>query len=169
MRAWWKSFSGLIGTKWALRLAPLDFGFQRSHLVFAATRRELFALSLTGSPEPEALHDVRIVVLLLAVAIGPIIGADLRLHDQLVAFARVLRDRIAQSFEGDEPEAGRHLARITLLVFPGVIIADQTDACISRIAFGVEFGILCEIADRRDRKTVHGCSPCRLLRGSCTR
>src|SRR5882757_6203377 len=95
------------------------------------------------------------VVLFFAVFIRPVILTNLRLHEELVALARVLCDRLAETLEGHEPQGGDGLAHIALVVLSRIIVAHQTDARIARIALERQFGILGEIADGRYGKTVH--------------
>src|ERR1700727_965114 len=52
----------------------LDLRLQGTHLVLAAPGGQLFALRPTRCAKTKVLHDVGIVVLLLALSVGPIVG-----------------------------------------------------------------------------------------------
>ena len=56
-----------------------DLRLQRIHFVLAAPRCEFLAFGPAGCAEAEILNDERVVVLLAAFFIGPIIGTNLRL------------------------------------------------------------------------------------------
>src|ERR1700760_1116815 len=98
------------------------------------------------------------VVMLLAVPIGPVVRAYLGLNDELIAFARMLRDRLSETVEGDEINAGNRLARVTLIIFAGVVVADQTDLRVNGVALGQELRVLGEIADGCNGETIHAVS-----------
>jgi hypothetical protein len=114
---------------------------------FFAPSGQFLALDLAWRAEPEILNHEGIVVLLLALLIRPIIGANLCLQYELIALARILCDRLAQTLECDEPETGDDLACISLIVLACIIVADQANPSVRGVAFGSELGILGKIAD----------------------
>src|SRR5579862_9903623 len=81
--------------------AALDFGFQSS-LSLVAARRQLLALDLAWCAKSKTLDDKRIVVLLFAFLVGPIVGANMRLQNELITLARVFRDRFPETLERNE-------------------------------------------------------------------
>src|SRR5437764_1488357 len=120
-----------------------------------APRLELLPLGGTRSSEAEAVHDKGVVVLLLALLVGPVVGAHPRLDDELIALARIAGDRLTQRSERDEPQAGDDLARGTLFALAGVVVAHQTEACVAGVVLGRQFRVARQIADRSERETIH--------------
>src|SRR5882762_2365087 len=98
---------------------PSDFGFQCSDLSLIASRCKLFALHLPRRAESKVLNDERMVVLLLAFLVGPIVGADLRLENELISLARMFGDGLAEAFERHEPDGGDGLPHVAALVLTG--------------------------------------------------
>src|ERR1700688_245431 len=109
---------------------------------------ELVTLRLAGCAEAEPLDDERVVVLRLALLIGPIVGTDPGVENQLITLACIVRDRLPERAEGDEPQAGDDLACATVLVLAGVVVADDAEARVANIAFGDQLRILGKISDR---------------------
>src|SRR5579864_3327700 len=103
---------------------------------------ELLALDLAGRAELEAVHYERVVVLTFALLVSPVAGSDPRLQNELIAFTRVLGDRLTECAEGNEPQTGHDLARRAVLVLAGVVVADKAEARVDGIAFGDEFWVL---------------------------
>src|ERR1700722_281312 len=132
-----------------------DFGFQCSDFSFIASACEFFALHPPGRAESEVLYDERMVVLLLALLIDPIVGADLRLKYELVTLARMLGDSLAETLECDEPNCGDGLPHVAALVLTCIIIADEAQARIGGIAFDCQFGILGEVSDGGESEAIH--------------
>src|ERR1700730_3304934 len=66
-----------------------DFGFECSDISLIAAACKLFALRPPRRAKSKVLHDERVVVLLLAFLVGPVIGADLRLKNELIALTRI--------------------------------------------------------------------------------
>src|ERR1700744_3803856 len=95
------------------------------------------------------------VVVLLSVTIDPVVGADLRLNDELIAFARMLGNGLAQAVEGDEIEAGHRLASVPLLIFAGVVVADEADLRVGGFALGQKLWVFSEIAHGGNGETIH--------------
>ena len=102
------------------------------HVILASGT--LRALDLAGGAVAKSLHDEFVVVLFLALLVGPVVGSDPGLDDELVAFACVMHEQLGQGAERHEPESCDDLARRALFVFPGVVVADETEACVSDIA-----------------------------------
>src|SRR6185437_2297595 len=96
------------------------------------------------------------VVLLGALAVRPGIPSHACLDDELITLARASGDRLAQSTEGDEPEAHDGLSIPTVFIPTGVVTADETEAGEGRIPLDDELGVAREIADADDREAVHG-------------
>src|ERR1035441_197033 len=128
--AWRNSFSvaATIGKR------ELHFGFQSAY-VSLVTRRQLFPFRVARCAKAKVLHHKRVVVLLFAFFIRPVVGTDLRLHDELVTLARILGDSLAETLERDEPQTGDGLADVPEFVLACIIVAHQTQARISGIAF----------------------------------
>src|SRR6202008_1412600 len=112
------------------------------------------------------LYDELIVVLLFAVLVRPIVGSDLRLNNELIALARVLGNRLPETLECDEPDAGNRFAPISLLILACIIVADQTNPRVGRVSFDGELRILCEVADGGYVEAVHDYSLTVVLRDS---
>src|ERR1700733_4823553 len=66
----------------------LNLRLQGADFIFTAPGGELFSLNPTRGTEAKSLHDEVIVVSLLAFSVGPIVGANLGLKNQLIALAR---------------------------------------------------------------------------------
>jgi hypothetical protein len=96
-----------------------------------------------------------VVVLFLTLFVGPEIGAHASLDKQLIAFARMSGNRLAESTEGHKPDGRDHLARSALLVLPGVVGTDQTKPGVGSVALGHELRITGEMPDGGQRETVH--------------
>src|SRR6185437_2080393 len=148
-------FPGWRGRSVTAASGGLDLGLERS-FALAATRGQLLALGLSRRAESKALHDVGVIVLLRALLIRPVIRANVRLNDELIALARVLGDRLSETPEGHEPQTGDGLPGIPLFVLACIVVAHQADARVSAIAFDRQLGILREITDRGDCETIHG-------------
>src|SRR5580698_3481849 len=133
----------------------LNLRLQGAHLVLAAPGGQLFALHSTRCAEAKVLHDVGIVVLLFALSVGPIIGTNLGLENELIALARVFRDRFPETLECREPDAGDGLARVAVLVLSRVVIADEAKPCVARIALGGEFRVSGEITHGCKSEAIH--------------
>src|SRR6185437_14291719 len=116
---------------------------------------EFLALDLARCAEAKAIDDEGMVVLPLALLVGPVVGADPCLDDQLIALASTVGDRLAECAEGDEPQAGHDLARAAVFLLAGIIIADQAEARIGTIPLGIEFRVLGEITHGGDFEAVH--------------
>ena len=80
------------------------------------------------------------------IPVGPVVGANLGLENELIALARVFRDRFPETFERREPDAANGLARIAIRVFARIIIAHQAKSCVAGIALGGKFRISGEIS-----------------------
>src|SRR5437667_2071237 len=139
----------------SLRLAHAARARGHTRRGLPAPRLELLPLGGTRSSEAEAVHDKGVVVLLLALLVGPVVGAHPRLDDELIALARIAGDRLTQRPERDEPQAGDDLARGTLFALAGVVVAHQTEARVAGVALGRQFRVAGEIADRGQREAVH--------------
>ena len=87
-----------------------------------APRVQLLALDLARGSKAEALDDERIVVLFLALLIGPVVGAHTRFNDQLIALARGARENFTGRAEGCEPYRRDGLARRSVLVLARVVV-----------------------------------------------
>src|SRR5450432_1316028 len=113
-------------------VASLDLRLQSADFAFATPSGQLFALRPARSAEAETLNHEGVVILLFAFAVGPVIGTNLRLKNELIALACVLRDCLPETLERDKPETGNSLAHIAVLVFARVVVADQTNSRIGR-------------------------------------
>src|SRR5437764_5372892 len=105
--------------------------------------------------EAEAVDDEGVVVLLLALLVGPVVGTHPRLDDELIALARVAGDRLTERAERDEPQRGDDLTRGPLFALAGVVVAHQTEACVAGVVLGRQFRVARQIADRSERETIH--------------
>src|SRR5207302_1957021 len=94
-----------------LRLAHAARGRGHTRRALPTPRLEFLALCGPRRSEAEAVDDKGVVVLLLALLIGPVVGAHPRLDDELIALARVAGDRLTERAEGDEPQRGDDLTR----------------------------------------------------------
>jgi hypothetical protein len=115
----------------------------------------LLALHPARRAKAESLHDKRVVVLFLTLLVGPVVGSYASLDDQLIAFARMSRDRLAKGTEGHEPQARDHFARSALLVLTRVVGADQAEARVGHAAPGNELWITSQMTDGGQCETVH--------------
>src|SRR5258708_39831288 len=113
-----------------------DLRLQRADFALAAAGGKLFALRAARRAESKILNDEGMVVLLHAFFVGPIVGTNLGLENELIALAHIFGDRFPETIECCEPEAGNGLARIAMLVLPSVVVADQAKPCVSGIALG---------------------------------
>src|SRR6202046_5423947 len=116
----------------------LDLRLQGAYFALAAPGGQLFSLYPTRRAEAKSLHDEVIVVSLLALSVCPIIGTNLGLENELIALARVFRDRFPETFECRDTDAGNGIARVAVLVLSRVVIADEAKPCVARIALGGE-------------------------------
>ena len=91
----------------------------------------------------------------LPLLVGPVIGTHVRLDDQLVSFARVARQSLAERTEGDEPQTGGDLAGGTAFVLAGVVVPYQAEARVARLVLGDELRVTGEVADRGEIEAVH--------------
>src|ERR1700723_1500178 len=137
------------------RSARSDFRLQRSHFTLGPLRRQLLALGLARGAKAETLHHEGMVVLLLALFVGPKIGADLGLNNELITLARMSGNRLPETLEGDEPEAGNRFSRIAVGILACVIVAHQANSRVRRIAFDSELRILGKIAHGGKGEAVH--------------
>jgi hypothetical protein len=115
----------------------------------------LLALHPARRTKAESLHDERMVVLFVALLVGPIVGSHSSLDEQLIALARVSRYRLAQGSEGHKPQARDHFARSALLVLARVVGADQAEARVGHTAPGDELWITGQVTDGGQCETVH--------------
>src|SRR6266513_176321 len=139
----------------SLRLAHAARARGHTRRGLPAPRLELLPLRGTRGSEAEAVHDKGVVVLLLALLVGPVVGSHPRLDDELIALARIAGDRLTQRPERDEPQAGDDLARGTLFALAGVVVAHQAEARVAGLVLGCRFRVAGEIADRGQREAVH--------------
>jgi hypothetical protein len=120
---------------------------------------EYLALGRSRGAKPEGFENERVVVLLLSLLVGPVVGPDTRLDNELVAFESVLGYRFAQGAEGGKPQARDNLAGGTLLIPPGIVVANQAKPRIQRIALGNELGIAGQVPDGSQLEAVHDDPP----------
>src|SRR5205814_3024624 len=147
-----------------LRLAHAARGRGHTRRGLPTPRLEFLALCGPRRSEAEAVDAKGVVVLLLALLVGPVVGAHPRLDDELIALARVPGGRLTERAEGDEPQRGDDLTRGSLFALAGVVVADQTEARVAGVVLGRQFRVARQIADRGQRETVHReCSLCRVL------
>src|SRR6266513_2737962 len=140
----------------SLRLAHAARARGHTRRGLRAARLELLPLGGTRGSEAEAVHDKGVVVLLLALLVGPVVGAHPRLDDELIALARIAGDRLTQRPERDEPQAGDDLARGALFAaLAGVVVAYEAEARVAAVVLGRHFRVAGEIADRSQREAVH--------------
>src|SRR5215813_5400248 len=99
------------------------------------------------------------VVLLLALLVGPVVGTYLCFHDELVSLAAVPGESFPDRSESNEPQARDPLPRSTLFVFARVVVADQHEAGVRRVALGNELGVAGQVADGNQREAVHDDPP----------
>src|SRR5260221_1656506 len=132
-----------------------DFGLKRSDVPLIVPSSKLFALRPPRRTESKVLNDERMVVLLLTFLVGPIVGADLRLKDELIALARMFGNGLAEAFECHEPDGGDGLPHVAALILPCIIVADEAETRIGGIAFDRQFWILGEISNGGDSKAIH--------------
>src|ERR1700719_4295703 len=95
------------------------------------------------------------VVLLLALLVGPVAGAHPRLDEQLVALARISGECLAHGTKRHEPQAGHHLAGGTLFVLARIVVAHQAEARVTAVTLGHQFRVTRQIAHRGQGETVH--------------
>src|SRR5215469_10696055 len=115
----------------------------------------LFPLDLAGGAEAEAVDNERVIVLLLALLVGPVAGPYVRFDKQLVALACIARERLAQRAERHQPQGGHHLAGCARLVLTRVIVAHQAEARVAGVVLGNQLRVASEIIDRGQREAVH--------------
>src|SRR4029077_14110748 len=139
----------------SLRLAPAVRARGHTRRDLSAPRLELLAFRRARRSKAEAVEDKGVVVLFLALLVGPVVRAHPRLDDELIALTRVPGDRFTQRAECDEPQGGNDLARSTLFVFAGVIVAHQAEARVADVVLGRQFRVARQIADRSQREAVH--------------
>src|ERR1700723_2960922 len=77
------------------------------------------------------------------------------LRRQLLALARMSGNRLPETLEGDEPEAGNRFSRIAVGILACVIVAHQANSRVRRIAFDSELRILGKIAHGGKGEAVH--------------
>ena len=87
------------------------------------------------------------VVLLLALLVGPVVGTHVRFDDELITFARVARQSFAERAEGDEPQTGGDLAGGAAFILAGVIVAYEAEACVVGIVLGDELRVAGQVAE----------------------
>src|SRR5262249_45827018 len=95
------------------------------------------------------------VVLFLALLVRPVVGAHLRLDDELVAFARIAGQGLSEGSEGYEPQTGDGFPSCPLLVSARIVIADQQEAGVRAVVLGDQLRISGEITDGKQGETVH--------------
>src|SRR5579863_796506 len=95
------------------------------------------------------------VVLPFALLVRPIVGADLRLKNELVTLAHVLGDRLSKTLERHEPEGVYRLAYIAVFILTGIVVSDQAKLCVGGVAFDGELGVFGEIADGCYGEAIH--------------
>src|SRR6202000_1076349 len=134
----------------------LNLRLQGADFALAAPSRQLFALHPTGGAEAKILHDEVMVVSLLAFSVGPGVGANLGLENELIPLARLFRDRFSETFERGEPNAADGLARVALLVLSRVVVADEAESCVARVAFRGEFRVFGKVTHSNKREAIHG-------------
>src|ERR1700677_3905931 len=127
-----------LGLGIGLHFVELALGPSRQLLAFRPARRA----------EPEGLRNERMIEMLFALFVGPIVGSNPRLDEELVALAYVLRDRLTEAVERHEPQSRDDLAGVALLVLPRIVIAYQAELCVRGVALDGELGIVREVADR---------------------
>src|SRR5215469_5865723 len=96
------------------------------------------------------------VVLLFTLLVGPVVGANASLHEQLIAPAGVACQRLAQGAEGHEPQTGGNLTRGAAFILACIVVAQEAEACEGRIVLGAEFWVAGEVADSCESEAVHG-------------
>src|ERR1700677_3272660 len=106
------------------------------------------------------------VVLHLALLVGPIARADACFHEQLVTLSTILGDCLPDCAESDEPKGVHNLPRVTVLVTTGIVIANDAQASVGLATVSDTFRIASKVADSRESKAIHGrllherkCSP----------
>src|SRR5213082_3127315 len=139
----------------SLRLAHAARACGHTRRGLPTPRFEFLALRGPRRSEAEAVDDEGVVVLLLALLVGPVVGAHPRLDDELIALARVAGDRLTERAERDEPQRGDDLTRGPLFALAGVVVAHQTEACVAGVVLGRQFRVARRIADRSERETIH--------------
>src|SRR6202011_5928313 len=80
-------------------------------IVLGAMRLKLRPLRRTRCTESKSLDHEGVVVLLLALFVGPVVGPHAGCNHELIAFAGILRESFAQCSEGHEPQARDYFAR----------------------------------------------------------
>src|SRR5256885_3580928 len=147
-----------------LRLAHAARACGHTRRALPTPRLEFLALPGPRRSGTEAVDDKGVVVLLLALLIGPVVGAHPRLDDELIALARVAGDRLTERAERDEPQRGDDLTRGPLFALAGIVVAHQTEARVAGVVLGRQFRVARQIADRSQRETIHReRSLCRVL------
>src|ERR1700733_8741454 len=145
--AWRKSLA-VVNDVW------LGLGLHFIELAFRPPR-QLLAFRPARRAEPERLHDERMVEVLFPLFVGPIVGSNVRLDDELIALAHVLRDYLSETVERHEPQSRDDLTRVALLVLACVVIAYQAKLGVCGVALHGELGIFREVADRGHIEAVH--------------
>src|SRR5271165_214913 len=143
----------------------LDFSLESS-LSLVTQGGQFLALDFARRPKAKILDDEGVVVLLFALFVRPVVGANLRLKNELVALACVSCDRLPQGFESHEPETGGDLARIALIILARIVVSHQTKPCVGGIPFDGKLRILGEITNRGYAEAVHDYSLAVVLRDS---
>src|SRR5580658_10827223 len=132
----------------------LDLGLHLVELAFR-TSCQFLAFRLARRAEPKGLRDERMVEVLFPLFVGPIVGSNPRLDDELIALAHILRDRLAEAVERHEPQSRDDLASVALLVLAGVVIAYQAKLRVAGIALDGELGVIREVADGGQIEAIH--------------
>jgi hypothetical protein len=92
--------------------------------------------------------------LLLTLLVGPVVGAHVRLDEQLIALSYVARQRLAHRAEGYEPQTGGNFTGSAAFILAGVVVTHETETGVTRIVFGDELRVASKIADRSQREAV---------------
>src|ERR1700738_4390099 len=97
---------------------------------------KLCALDRTRRAESKSLDDEGVVVLFLALFVGPVVGPHARRDHELITLTGVLGERFAQRSERHEPYGRDDFASGTLLIPARVVVADQAEAGVQGVTFG---------------------------------
>src|SRR6266513_378823 len=122
-----------------LRLAHAARGRGHTRRGLPTPRLEFLALCGPRRSEAEAVDDKGVVVLLLALLVGPVVGAHPRLDDELIALARVPGDRLTERAEGDEPQRGDDLTRGSLFALAG----DRKSTRLNSSHVSISYAVFC--------------------------
>src|SRR5260370_39745447 len=93
----------------------------------------LCPLHRTRRTESKSFDDEGVVVLLLALFVGPVVGPHAGRNHELITLAGILGERFAQRSERHEPYGRDDFARGALLVSARVGGADQAEAGVQSV------------------------------------